>query len=689
MGTETNMPTSSTGKYTVSTNPRGYNSSGELTNLDGNYLVKGSRDVLIRSNKDKGKVSSRKGYTLKGDAKTVNKGIKSRYGWKTSTGVKRNIRTYYDTMQVWYDGAWHTFKTGFLAKSMWRFAEWWNASELIDVLVGVNGTSSVHEWSGAIAKVASVTTNTITKQGYLTGTTIAFVEGGASADTITDSGSGFVTAGFYAGQEIVISGSASNDGTYTIDTVVAGTITLIMDDDLVAEGVGATVIVKDSAEGTWGEARALTSGTRMFSINGVDYTYTGGESTGTLTGVTPDPSAGGVVADDVAIQSIRTTVYGSLTSGWGVTYEADIVSVFNNYIFYGSNTSRYLYISKSTNFKDFGYTAARVPTEGFLLTLDATPTAIVPDGDAIKIGAGTDYWYEVRMTLAADQATETVTVKRLSTATGQSALNQECVVYIKNNVAFLSQEPTIDTLGNVENVTTQRSEPISDDIKDDLEQYNLTGASGVYWRREMRFALPAEGIELIYDFAGGYWQPPQYTPISCYDIIDDQLCGHSTGSNETYILDDGYNALGAVMKPIAAFGYEQYGRDFELKQFDELLVKVKMSPNTVLVDRVNYDYKGATDVREFTIDGSDTAIAFTPSAHPGLGQYPLGTQPFGSTTDPDEGLSMFRVINQTSVQDFFERQRVFYSESVDARFEIISYGENVRLSPNEATFIKR
>lgn len=684
------MPTQNQGDHIVTINPRGYvSSSTEITNLDGNYLVKGSRDVLIRTNRDKGKVVSRKGYSLKGAVKTLNKGIKARYGWKTSTQVKRNLRVYYDTLQVWYDSAWVTLKTGFLGNTAWQFAEWWDSSELLDKLICVNGTSSIFEWSGLITKVASVTANTITKQGYLTGTTIAFVEGGASADTITDAGNGFVTAGFYAGQEIVVSGSASNDGVYTIATVTAGTLTLITDDDLVAEGAGATVIVKDSAEGTWAEARALTGGTTKVTINGVDYTYTGGESTGTLTGVTPNPSAGGVVADDIALQEVRETLYSSLTSGWGEAYEADLVAVFNNYIFYGSYKSRYLYISKSTDFKSFAYTAARVPTEGFLLTLDATPTAIVPDGDAIKISAGTDYWYEVRMTLAADQATETVTVKRLPTATGQAAIGPDAVVYIKNNVAFLSQEPTIDTLGNVENVTTQRSLPISDDIKDDLEAYDLTGASGIYWRREVRFALPNEGIELIYDLQGGYWQPPQYTPISCYDVIDDQLCGHSASANETYILDDGYNALGAVLKPIAAFGYENFGKDFELKQVDEFVAKIKMSPNTVVKDRVLYDYKGATEIREFTIDGSDTAIAFTPASPVGLGQYPLGTQPYGSTTDPDEGLSMFRVINQTSVLDFFERQRVFYSESVDARFEIIAYGENARLSQNEATFIKR
>ena len=71
--------------------------------------------------------------------------------------------------------------------------------------------------------------------------TIAFVEGNADADTITDSGNGFLTAGFQPGDQLTVSGSASNDGTYVIATVVAGTITLLRRNDLTTEGAGATV----------------------------------------------------------------------------------------------------------------------------------------------------------------------------------------------------------------------------------------------------------------------------------------------------------------------------------------------------------------------------------------------------------------------------------------------------------------
>lgn len=80
------------------------------------------------------------------------------------------------------------------------------------------------------------------------GVTIAFV--GSDPDTITDSGSGFVAAGFVPGP-ITVSGSTDNDDDYTVDAggVAAGVLTLIAADTLIAEGAGATVTVSQGIVG--------------------------------------------------------------------------------------------------------------------------------------------------------------------------------------------------------------------------------------------------------------------------------------------------------------------------------------------------------------------------------------------------------------------------------------------------------
>jgi len=77
----------------------------------------------------------------------------------------------------------------------------------------------------------------------LIGTDIAFVDGGEGADTITQSAAQFLVAGFEEGEDIVVTGSTSNDGTYTIVSVAAGTITLATGELAESEEAGDTVTI--------------------------------------------------------------------------------------------------------------------------------------------------------------------------------------------------------------------------------------------------------------------------------------------------------------------------------------------------------------------------------------------------------------------------------------------------------------
>ena len=80
-----------------------------------------------------------------------------------------------------------------------------------------------------------------------TETDIAFVKGsGNTRDTITDASDGFTDDGFAANQQIVIAGSTSNDGTYTIYSVADGTITLTSIGQLTSEAGIADMTIKAS-----------------------------------------------------------------------------------------------------------------------------------------------------------------------------------------------------------------------------------------------------------------------------------------------------------------------------------------------------------------------------------------------------------------------------------------------------------
>jgi len=77
--------------------------------------------------------------------------------------------------------------------------------------------------------------------GYYVASTIAFNNNGDDADTITDSAVSFLSMGFQAGDKLTVAGSTSNDGTYEIATVVAGTITIIKNSVLTTEVAGDSV----------------------------------------------------------------------------------------------------------------------------------------------------------------------------------------------------------------------------------------------------------------------------------------------------------------------------------------------------------------------------------------------------------------------------------------------------------------
>ncbi|MDD5353026.1 MAG: hypothetical protein PHS93_07705 [Candidatus Omnitrophica bacterium] len=103
-----------------------------------------------------------------------------------------------------------------------------------------------------MAKIPGKTGAIYYPAAYIKGKTISFT----ATTTISDSGNGFVTAGFVQGQSIVISGSTSNNGTQTINTggVAAGAITTAGSPPIVNEDAGDDVIIVVAAPGTLASA---------------------------------------------------------------------------------------------------------------------------------------------------------------------------------------------------------------------------------------------------------------------------------------------------------------------------------------------------------------------------------------------------------------------------------------------------
>ena len=189
---------------------KSYVSKPEITELTPDFLVVGSKNVLIDY---ASRVVSRLGYTLFGAAgDTASTGIKSSYEWDTSIGTQLPLRGWGSVLEFYWNGAWNTLMSG-LATPVIEFTHVNNLTEYQDVLLMVKGDQNMWQWSGGATKIASATATTVTKQGVLTAkTTIAFVAGDGSTvnATVTDSAAGFVTAGFVAGDTLYVTGSTAN-----------------------------------------------------------------------------------------------------------------------------------------------------------------------------------------------------------------------------------------------------------------------------------------------------------------------------------------------------------------------------------------------------------------------------------------------------------------------------------------------
>lgn len=84
-------------------------------------------------------------------------------------------------------------------------------------------------------------------RGWINAATIAFVHG--TPDTITDSGEGFVTAGFVSPDKITIAGSTLNNVTVTLSNVAAGVLT-VEETTIVDEDAGDDVTIVNAIPGT-------------------------------------------------------------------------------------------------------------------------------------------------------------------------------------------------------------------------------------------------------------------------------------------------------------------------------------------------------------------------------------------------------------------------------------------------------
>lgn len=437
---------------------------------------------------------------------------------------------------------------------------------------------------------------------------------------------------------------------------------------------------------TWLDTGFYAAGNKKLVINGTEYTYTGGESTTTLTGVTPDPSAEPV--NSVAHQSVVTTSNSSMT-GITATFLNGLIATMNNQIFLGALTSPVMWLSKVNSYTDYTSSATRQVGEGGSLILDQNLIAFNVQGAqdvATMYVSSVDIWYKITFTdfvSVVGPSGETLGAVPIKTGKRQGAQSQAFVSSMKNNTIAVTNEPTIDLMGVMENFFTQiQTKNISDPIKLDVDSYDFTNGSIAYWRYYILVAVPAEGVVRIYNIATSSWEAPQTLPISRFYIVDGELYGHSYSTFESYKLFDGYADrvyTGFEGFPIQAnwiFSYQNYGTRFSLKKATKFYVEGYINANTTLTTEIIYELDGCQTKKTFTLDGSNRQFVCIVGADGSLGKESLGKIKLGGTESQSiQGLPpKFRWFPTFTPKDFFECSIQFSVFGTNERAEILGFG---------------
>lgn len=597
----------------------GYNSKRDITKLEPGTLVRGSVNVVST---DIDGIAHRPGFSADGEVgDQVDQGIQSAYTWDTNTKGEIALRAGDEKLQVRVvaengDVSWTTILDN-LPSTKICFDRWYDATEQIDVLLFVNGTSDISAWSGGTASI-DIDNST------------------ATTLILEDTPSNFLEKRFF---QNAIGGSLTYDKKLTID--------------------------------------------------GIEYTYTGGEGTNTLTGVSPSPLLGGHDSIATAFQSV--TVFAGKPGVDAELFSNDILVTLYNQVWIASTKNSAVYIADQTDFTSFALQTAANRSIGDpqVLFLDGNVKALVPDDEKMNISAGTGFWYTATEQLSADQSEAVVDVRLLKTGAQQAALSNDLTFKLKNAIAFVSEGRTLDQLGSVENFNTRQNLPISDPIKYDFDRYDFENGQGIFWKNKMYVALPNESRLLIYDIETSFWEAPWIVPARSLSIIGGDLYMHSNTNMASYKLYSGKSDDGKAIITKAIFSYINNGDRVNLKQFSEKYTEGFITSNTEMYRTDRIEWRGVDGASTINVNGNNQGILlYSFDANP-LGSNPLGDEPLGTSNDEQPEKARFRSINSNPPQSYRELQVEFGSNQVGGYWEVNAFGNNtINSSKNNSSITK-
>jgi len=471
---------------------------------------------------------------------------------------------------------------------------------------------------------------------------------------------------------------------------------------LTAQIAGGSTLTTNSSS-TWAQMGFNTSGDKTFVLYGsaTVYTYTGGETTTTLTGITPALPA--ILGTDLAVQSVITEA-NTPAAGFNV----DFIKTIGNQLYCGSYTSRLIYISANDDFTDYVVPSPPVTGSPDLLTLDNNGKGIsVRQGNA-HITAGLSDWYVVtfqEIAVGTDITRQTV-VEKQETAALSAAYAHEFIDTVGDDIVYLSQDQQLRNYGSFRNINTAKFPSLSQQVHTELEDVDFTGGHLKAIGDFIYITSPVEGVTYLQqtrealDTAGNIiaerlWHPPQVWNVTRIALINGIEYGHSNANPQLYQLwnTGQYHDDSPTNDPVPydvsmCMAYRQHGRRQGLLTFEKVYVEGYILSNSGLNLRVRNDYLDPAPQEIVLSSISQTPALFPPNNPETIGGSEVGDIPVGGGAVEETIMPKFRVIADVEDKNCFEYQLELYSNTADSAWEILAIGTNAEIATQSATFIR-
>jgi hypothetical protein len=476
----------------------------------------------------------------------------------------------------------------------------------------------------------------------------------------------------------------------------------------------ATTVTKQGTN-TWAQEGFSTTGTRSIVIGGVSATYTGGETTTTLTGVSVDFSAsavGSIVHQDVVVTPL-SSMTGILT-----TFAPTVIGCGRqNQVYLGSSNSNIMYISKVADYTSYAFTTpVRIAGEGYFLILDAAPVKFIAQevhGDDhaydMWISTGKDRWSIVRTIVnitydtsgVAKSSTEQIELIAVKSASLQGTQTERLCTKMKNHIVFIGNDNVCNALGYISYQFVPVIEDLSYPIINDMNGYDFTNGSIFYHKNYIYVAVPKSGLVRIYNMTDQtkeqysnynpqeqvgsdqpfFWEAPVTYPVSGFYVVNGEIYGHGFNTSESYKLFTSGSFNGQLIDANASLAFTDLDDRTQSKGSNEVWVEGYIKQNTILNVAVNEDLDAFQTSQVSTINGSDNTIVGYGAGSHALGKDPLGSRPLGGTLTTTNPIPAWFHVVKTYVQNsYYLEQLSFSTRGVDLDWQLITFGTNAKMT---------